>query len=166
MVFFGRKLFLVTIALLAFNVQASPPKLSGNYILSMTGSCPVDPDRNSRGELSGNLFQVKVIPNKTGVAGRIIISGYHVNGSLLGGGNPSNFREMQEEPVINQKFTYSNSAKTLRLNSGTGSGSESFHIYYGSVDRRNVAHYAAIMSLADSDTSGVKCITQGTLVKQ
>ncbi len=180
----NKELVLVAIAsvLLTGNALAVP-KLSGNYIISLTDTCQATTTYNNSsaminniqpGYISASLYKLTLTPNSTGVAGMLVMSGYRESGNNLRSETMSSNNTLQESSSSNQNATYSNTATTFTI---TGSKSSQYHVYYGSVDSSNVAHYAALIRLKDDNNAyknfytGIisvpnKCAEQGTLVRQ
>ena len=148
------------------------PKLSGNYIVSLTKNCQATVTYNNNvinniqpGYISASLYQLKITPNSTGVAGTIIFSGYDERGNNLRSNTMGSNNTLQESFSSNKSGTYANTATTFTT------GSSPYHVYYGSIDSSNIAHYAALIRLKDDNNAynnsvPNKCSEQGTLVRQ
>ena len=172
----NKKLVLVAIAsvLLTGNALAVP-KLSGNYIVYLTDNCQATATYNNNvisniqpGYISASLYQLTLTPNSTGVAGMLVMSGYRERGNNLRSNTMSSNNTLQESFSSNQNATYSNTGTTFTV---TGSKSSQYHVYYGSIDSSNVAHYAALIRLKGdnnvyNNSVPNKCVEQGTLVRQ
>ena len=164
------RIIVIAALLLSGNVfAATVPKLAGSYIFSFNKTCQATMTSSLRGEgdISAAMFQVKITPNKTGVAGSVTVSGYNNVGSNILFGTQSD--KLTENIYSNKLLTYSNTATTIYM-SGFN---QTFHVYYGSIDSGNIAHYAAIISLSNDSnvySSTIKninkCTTQGTFTRQ
>jgi|GEM_PF-2289366 len=176
MIYNKNMLFLAIIGLLPINNAFATPKLSGNYIVSMTRNCQATVTYKNNvindikpGEISSSLRQLKFTPDNTGFAGAITQSGYSEWGNNIRSNAYISNNTLHEEVSSNKAgSTYANTATTFTV---FGSKSRQYHIYYSDIDGNNIAHYAAIIGLRDdsnlyNNVAPNKCAEQGSFKRQ
>ncbi len=176
---FGKKLISAIFAtsLLASNVFAVEPKLSGSYIFQLLISPP-------SGAITVPLvFQAKITPDKTGQAGKISLTRSWNLGDLM------NFKDGIVTYSIKNKhlFICGTLAGTGTLDPTSAAGNlpsattdldcdsdtkskEGFDNFYADIDSNKIAHYAVVYGVLGKRmnglSSGVVPTINGTLVNQ
>ncbi|MDD5273086.1 MAG: hypothetical protein PHU14_10240 [Methylovulum sp.] len=152
---------------------AVAPKLSGNYVFSLSGRCQTtvigSPITSVKpGDMSESIFKATFTPNVSGTAGSVKIVGYNDVGQYLLSETQGEF-DVLTENAINKSGKYSNTATSLSISVLQG-GAPS-HIYYANIGTDNIAQYATFLNLYDDNNlSSVgtqnKCVAHGTLIRQ
>ncbi len=178
MIGFGKKLISVIFAsgLLASNVFAVEPKLSGSYIFQLLISPP------SGGITVPLVFQAKITPDKTGQAGKISLTRSWDPDGLM------NFKDGIITYSIKNKHLFicgTLARRSLDLSSVVGNlpsatrdldcdsdtkSKEGFDNFYADIDSNKIAHYAVVYGVLGTHmnglSSGVVPAINGALVNQ
>jgi hypothetical protein len=172
------KLTLAALAAICMTAPATAaPAISGKYIIAEHRMCQakavyhfapgvgesgnyVDQIVFQGGEIGNSVLLADFSPAK----GKVSFSGFDAHGDasliqLTGEQNIVQGNLLGTDAIMGNKVPYANDDTTFTLN-GTV-----YHVFYGQVDKNNIAHYAAYQG-EDTNNDGQPCSVQGTASRQ
>ena len=163
-------------AVFACSAAQAAPAISGKYIVTERRMCQATATFNfaNGGSIGNYVNNVNLFGGDTGqtlllatfspAKGTISVTGFGAGGDtmlfhLTGTGSGTLGSALTEHPENGNKIPYSNTDTTVTINGLT------YHVFYGQVDKNNVAHFAAFQGVYQNDI-GQACTNQGEITRQ